>query len=68
MSDEKKYLSCLNCGGWINTDSTAYDIIKTGDGRTVYTHMHHCTHQAFVFGNLVGRVIQTKHPVVEEFK
>jgi hypothetical protein len=56
------YENCENCQGYINTKSTAYDIIKKDDGKMVFSHYHHCTRQLFTYGDIVGRVVETVHP------
>ena len=57
-----KYESCANCGGWINTEATSHDKIKTDDNKFVFTHYTHCTHQYFTYGENVGHVVETVHP------
>lgn len=63
-----KYENCANCHGWINTEATAHDRIKLADGKTVFTHYYHCTHQYFTYGEAVGNVVETIHPEAKEYK
>ena len=62
------HVECVNCAGWINTESTAYDKIRVDDKTVVYSHHYHCSRQYFTYGVGAGHVVETVHPRVKELK